>query len=60
MSVTAAQRRPWLLTPAEEAALKRRVNQAFDLRETQWLREAVEAIVDWRELTEPDRLERAR
>lgn len=42
----------------EEARLRRLVYQAFDLRETPYLRDACEAIVDWQERTFPDRLER--
>jgi hypothetical protein len=42
----------------EKAHLRRLVYQAFDLRETAYLRDACEAIVDWLERTLPDRLER--
>lgn len=42
----------------ENAQLMRLVHQAFELRETPYLRDAVEAIVRWREDTLPDRIER--
>jgi hypothetical protein len=42
----------------EEAQLRRLVDQAFDLRTSAYLRDSVEAIVDWRERSFPDRLER--
>jgi hypothetical protein len=42
----------------ENAQLMRLVNDAFDLRETPYSRDAAEAIVDWSERTRPDRLER--
>jgi hypothetical protein len=42
----------------EEAPLRRLVYQAFDLRDGPYLVDACAAIVDWHELTLPDRLER--
>jgi hypothetical protein len=45
-------------TKVEEAQLRRLVNQAFDLRETGYLTDACEAIVDWQERTLPNRFER--
>jgi hypothetical protein len=42
----------------EAAQLRRLVYEAFDLRGTGYLRDAVAAIVDWTERTLPDRLER--
>ena len=43
---------------AESAELRRLVYQAFDLRETAYLRDAVAAICDFSDRTLPDRLER--
>jgi hypothetical protein len=42
----------------EEAQLRRLVNDAYDVRESGYVRDAVDAIVEWRERTWPDRLER--
>lgn len=42
----------------EEAQLRRLVNEAFDVRESGYLRDAVDAITLWQERTWPDRLER--
>lgn len=49
---------PLAFSDAEAAQLRRLVDQAFDLRETPYLREACEAVVDFHERTLPDRLER--
>jgi hypothetical protein len=43
---------------AEEAQLRRRIIEAFDLRETPYVRDACDAIVEWYWRTLPDRLER--
>jgi hypothetical protein len=43
---------------AEEAALRRLVNEAFELRDGPYLRDAIDAIVVWYERGLPDRLER--
>jgi hypothetical protein len=45
-------------SPIEQAQLRRLSDQAFDLRETPYLVDACQAIVDWHERTLPDRLER--
>jgi hypothetical protein len=42
----------------EGAQLRRLVNQAFDLRESGYLQDACDAIVEWQQRTWPDRLER--
>jgi len=57
-SAVAPARQELPLTAAEDAQLCRLVYQGFDLRETPYLRDACEAIVDWHERTLPDRLER--
>jgi hypothetical protein len=46
------------LSDVEAPQLRRLVYEAFDLRKTPYLRDAVAAIVDWNERTLPDRLER--
>jgi hypothetical protein len=46
------------LTAAEEAHIRRLVYDAFDLRDGPYLSDAVDAILDWRERTYLDRLER--
>jgi hypothetical protein len=42
----------------EQAQLRRLVNDAYDVRETAYLRDAVDAITFWQERTWPDRVER--
>jgi hypothetical protein len=42
----------------EQAQLRRLVYEAFDVRETPYLCDAVEGIIDWQERTSPDRFER--
>jgi hypothetical protein len=54
----AERARPLLFSELEEAQLRRLVDQAFDLRDGPYLRDACEAIVDWHWKTLPDRLER--
>jgi hypothetical protein len=60
--VTAAARRACApasrLTALEEAELRRLVNEAVDLRDTPYYRDAVASIVDWHWRTLPDRLDR--
>ncbi len=46
------------LSPLEDAQLRRLVHQGHELRETPYLQDAAQAIVDWHEWTLPDRLER--
>jgi len=46
------------LSPLEETQLRRLVHQGHELRETPYLLDASQAIVDWHEQTLPDRLER--
>jgi hypothetical protein len=52
------KQQPLPFSDVEAAQLRRLVNQAFDLRETPYLRDACAAIVAWHERTLPDRLER--
>jgi hypothetical protein len=47
-----------VFTPLEEAQLRRLTDQAWELKGSGYLRDAVEAIVDWEQRTFPDRLER--
>jgi hypothetical protein len=42
----------------EDAQLRRLTDQAYDLRETPYLGDACQAVVDWHERTLPDRLDR--
>jgi hypothetical protein len=61
--VTATRRREprpvdWL-NAVERAQLRRRVYQLFELRDTPYLRDGIEDLIEWWYSTEPDRLERA-
>jgi hypothetical protein len=49
---------PLPFSPLEQAQLRRLVDQAFELRTSAYLHDAVAAIVAWNERTLPDRLER--
>jgi hypothetical protein len=50
---------PLRLSLAEEAQLRRLVNEAYDLRDGPYLRDACESLIAWHYRTLPDRLERA-
>ena len=49
---------PVSFNDVEAAQLRRLVNQAWDLREGPYARDAYQAILDFHERTLPDRLER--
>jgi hypothetical protein len=56
---TSRSERATALTPLEEAQLRRLVNQAWELKDSPYYRDAINAICDWHYDTLPDRLERA-